>query len=144
MLACAHITMSVLVIWRIGIWRTGSYGESTMANRHMAKRRCIWLNFHKLWLIYKELKYIPFLMGEKYITSASIWANRGYLANQYVVFSLCHEEAFQRFCHIRIVLLIPTSLVTLTSYHQVVFLADDNIVMCDVKMNWSNRKPNAC
>jgi len=26
-------------LWQIGIWRTGSYGKSSMANRHMAKRR---------------------------------------------------------------------------------------------------------
>jgi len=49
MLACAHGELVHLANWRIwqtGIWRTGSYGELTMANQlmanwHMAKRRSI-------------------------------------------------------------------------------------------------------
>jgi len=28
-------------VWQIGIWRTGSYGELTMANWHMAKRHMV-------------------------------------------------------------------------------------------------------
>jgi len=54
------------------------------------------------------------LSGEKYLTSARFRANRGYyngyLANQKVVSSLCHEESFERLCEVRIVLLVRASL----------------------------------
>jgi len=37
-----------------------------------------------------------FLLGEKYLSSLYVWANRGYLANEYVVSSQPHEESFKR------------------------------------------------